>query len=230
MRDPDRDVINARAWLTPRAPRVCGVRMRPFSLGSLILCPELEIVIGDDGLAGIDPDFSATVYAWAHAAPLDDVLWALQSGMWEAMAEAWELAQGSSLFGLLSELDAYLRKMAPMIVAAEIDVREKPRRSGEDDDTPSDVLEPFWLSAYVGAIGDVCNLDPAAIVWETPLPQALQLLHTSIRRGGAWTVLPGEQAEQVEVAPEVLAEIEAAPVRLGADADAETLAWLDSLT
>jgi hypothetical protein len=221
-----RDDILVGAWLEPSRLCLGSHRLRPFSWGSDAAIRRLELAV--DWGDALTPEVAST-YIWLHAAPLDDILTAIQDpDELEAALTDWELEVDPVPH--LHQLSAYLQRTTERIVAASITIRSRPRVSGAEDD-PLDVVEPGYLACMIAAVAGGTGWAERDIVWEMPMDRVLQYYHAIARAAGAWTIpaapagaasVPAVSAAQVD---EILAQ--AVPHRV--DPDAVARAWLENI-
>lgn len=206
---PDRFRILDGAWLSPGAIFPGGIRCRPFSFGSILLAAELDIPLQPQGHSVTARIEAASRFVWSHSQPLEQVLWAVDSGTWEDALLTWELRHDAAAWYL--EVEAYLARLEPQVRAAQIECRAKPRRAdGPEETEPDDVIEPHWISGYLHTISQSVRLEPAAILWQAPIVQALQWFHAAKRADLAWTVSPGAVEQHKAADAAELDELEAA--------------------
>lgn len=111
------------------------ITLRPFTVGTLSLCRQLQLSMftgeGDD--SKLDQQRQIMAFAWAQSAPLAQVLQAVRAGKWIEAVEEFE-------FGIIpaqiTELVEEINRISTAIKAAAVDVEDKPN-SGDEDAPPN---------------------------------------------------------------------------------------------
>ena len=116
---------------------VTGLRMRPFSLGTLNLCRQLNLTLFLDETAELtdaEKQRQLVAFAWAQSAPLNEVLAAIRNGTAQERIDEFEFNLSIDVLpGLLGEI-ARISKLA---AAAAVEVAPKPGSGIEEDAPPN---------------------------------------------------------------------------------------------
>lgn len=134
------------------------------------------------------------VYVWLHTAPLSEVKREIWTGEWRALWEASTDVPDVVRAGLRAERDRLTRVLA----SATVKERAKPRKG--KDETPRDVLAPTLLTYRLMTVAKSCGMTLEQVGWELPLVQAMQIWHGARWAEGVWTVRPGREITEEEVA------------------------------
>jgi hypothetical protein len=138
MNDPRTPLLEA-AYAEDTSPALVGNNcLRPFSLGSLNLCRQLNLTLftkpkGEAELSDEERQFQLTVFAWMQAAPLKDVLAAVRAGTWKDAVAEFEF---SLSVDTLPTLIAEISRIAMLAAAAAVEVLPKPGVSDDKDAPP----------------------------------------------------------------------------------------------
>lgn len=157
--------------------------MRPLSLCSrkAIQMMGLRLLDPAAGLTVEEESKELAVFVWLHSAPLPEICAALWSGEWRAV-----LASAEPLPALLSAFHEWRAMVLLMLDAAQVHVRPKPKRKG--DDTPKDLFYLTNLANTITLIAHASGFGREEIKWHIFLPEALQYFHFGLHWNGAWTV------------------------------------------
>lgn len=178
----------ANEWLsTPETPEP-----RPLSLASLEALQQMGIPFDSH-----DYDTrEIALYRWLHVYPLRDVKLALWNGSWSILFhDAEQLSEE-----IVAMFRADQKRVRQIIAATTITVRRKPKKEGETDDTPDDVIAPSLAWHRIATICKVANMTPGDVAWMLPIGQALALYHDALWSDRNWTVRPGTRATPEELA------------------------------
>lgn len=116
---------------------VGGLHLRPFSLGTLNVCRQLNLTLFLDGEAELDDDEKQrqiVAFAWVQSAPLAEVLAALRNDTARERIAEFEFQLD---LATLPELIVEIQRISELAAAAAVEVAPKPGRSGEDDAPPN---------------------------------------------------------------------------------------------
>lgn len=114
-----------------------SLRLRPFSLGTLNVCRQLNLTLFLDGeveLSDEEKQRQIVAFAWAQSAPLSEVLKALRSGETEDRIAEFEFRMD---VGDLPELIREIQRISELAAAAAVEVAPKPGSSGDEDAPPN---------------------------------------------------------------------------------------------
>ena len=114
-----------------------GLRLRPFSLGTLNVCRQLELTLFLDGEAELgdeEKQRQIVAFAWVQSATLTEVLAALRTGTANERIAEFEFQLDVAA---LPELITEIQRISELAAAAAVEVAPKPGRSGEDDAPPN---------------------------------------------------------------------------------------------
>ncbi len=126
MTDPQSDYL----YLDPATLDVAGLRLRPFSIGSLNLMQRLGIQL-DGQLSEADQLRNIAAIAWLQSAPVPDVLRAVHTGRAHEAIDAFMFTIDLARIG---ELSAELNRMGEAVAAASFGVEAKP--GDKEESTP----------------------------------------------------------------------------------------------
>jgi hypothetical protein len=109
---------------------VDGFKLRPFTVGSLTLCRKmgLSLFLGKEGeaqgvkLEGDDRARQALAFAWAHSAPLREVVRAVREGTW---SEEVDLFEFSISIESIPKILAEIRRLSEVSGEAAVDVAKR---------------------------------------------------------------------------------------------------------
>lgn len=142
--DQQRDTLLEEAF-TESGGTVGTLKLRKFSLASVNLCKRMGItlvmdsrVLKGDEEAGIQPlgeqelQRQLVSFIWAHHAPVDEVIDALEDGTWKRKVSRFEF---DLPLDAMPEMMAQLVRVAQRAEAAAVEVVKKPGAT-EDKDAP----------------------------------------------------------------------------------------------
>ena len=114
-----------------------SITLRPFSLGTLNLCRQLNLTLflnGDTDLSDEEKQRQLVAFAWIQAAPLPEVLTAVRTGNAADKVAEFEFSLGiDTLPMLLKELS----RVSQLASAAAVEVVPKPGSKGDEDAPPN---------------------------------------------------------------------------------------------
>ncbi len=116
---------------------VGGLRLRPFSLGTLNVCRQLELTLFLEEGAELSEEEQIrqlVAFAWAQSAPMPEVLKALRSGTARERAAEFEFRMGIED---LPALVAEIQRISGLASAAAVEVVPKPGAAGDEDAPPN---------------------------------------------------------------------------------------------
>lgn len=116
---------------------VAGLRLRPFSLGTLNLCRQLNLTLFLDETAELtdaEKQRQLVAFAWAQSAPLHEVLAAIRTG--KAMDHIAEFEFTLSI-DMLPGLLAEITRISKLAAAAAVEVAPKPGSGIEEGAPPN---------------------------------------------------------------------------------------------
>lgn len=119
------------------ATMIAGLHLRPFSLGTLNVCRQLELTLFLDGEAELgdeEKQRQIVAFAWVQSAPLTEVLAALRNGTAHEKIAEFEFQLDVAA---LPELITEIQRISELAAAAAVEVAPKPGRSGEEDAPPN---------------------------------------------------------------------------------------------
>jgi hypothetical protein len=114
-----------------------GLRLRPFSLGTLNVCRQLDLTLFLDGEAELgdeEKQRQIVAFAWVQSAPLTEVLAALRTGTGNERIAEFEFQLDVAA---LPELITEIQRISELAAAAAVEVAPKPGHSREDDAPPN---------------------------------------------------------------------------------------------
>lgn len=126
------------AFAEDSAPTIAaGCRLRPFSLGTLNLCRQLNLTLftdpqADETLSEAERQRQIAAFAWIQSASLKEVLAAVRTGIWEEAVTEFEF---NLSVDTIPSLVAEISRIATLAAAAAVEVVPKPG-GGEDRDAP----------------------------------------------------------------------------------------------
>ena len=138
MNDPRLLQLDA-AYAEDIAPATVGsLRLRPFSLGTLNLCRQLQLTLftepkSENTLSEEERQWQLTVFAWLQSAPLRHVMSAVRSGSWKEEVAEFEF---SLSVDTLPTLIAEISRIATLAAAAAVEVVPKPGATDDKDAPP----------------------------------------------------------------------------------------------
>ena len=189
--------------------KVGSLRLRPFSLGTLNVCRQLGLTLFLDGEADLDDaekQRQIVAFAWAQSAPLPEVLGALREGTADGQDRRVRVPHGRGRSARADPGDP-----------AHLGTGRCRRRGGDAEvwrlrrGRAPKLLEPGWTASIVFTLARETGWPEEFLVWQLPLPRALQYYHCALRASLAWTVPPSESGSNQ------LARLEALAARLAAD-------------
>ncbi len=135
--DPRTSQLEAAFAEDHGATQVGTTRLRPFSLGTLNLCRQLQLTLftdaqADEKLSDDERQRQIAAFAWMQSAPLKDVLAAVRAGTWQDAVSEFEF---SLSVDTIPTLVAEIGRIATLAAAAAVEVVPKPG-GGEDRDAP----------------------------------------------------------------------------------------------
>ena len=110
-----------------------SLRLRPFSLGTLNVCRQLELTLFLDGEVELEDEEKQrqiVAFAWAQSAPLSEVLEALRTKTAPQKIAEFEFQMD---VGDLPELIKEIQRISELAAAAAVEVAPKPGTSGDED-------------------------------------------------------------------------------------------------
>lgn len=116
---------------------VGSLRLRPFSLGTLNVCRQLDLTLFLDDEVELDDEEKQrqiVAFAWAQSAPLPEVLKALRSSETEERIAEFEFQMD---VGDLPELIREIQRISELAAAAAVEVAPKPGSSSDEDAPPN---------------------------------------------------------------------------------------------
>lgn len=184
----ERHRTRTAAWLAPSRVRIGERGLRPLSFGSLVLCERLGIDLAfrcDDPERILD---WALAYLWAHAEPLEDVLWHVWADTWEDAVGYYDFTV--DIETLAPVIGGYIREILHLADAqwVEIRPRETPAPGDLADTPPADLVSPDFRALLLSeASRSLPGMSETALLWEMPLPRLLGYWHAARWREGDWT-------------------------------------------
>jgi len=114
---------------TPTA--AAGLRLRPFSLGTLNLCRQLGLTLftdskADESISDEERQRQIAAFAWLQSAPLKEVLQVVRSGTWQEAVNEFEFSLSVET---IPALVAEIGRIATLAAAAAVEVVPKPGAS-----------------------------------------------------------------------------------------------------
>lgn len=121
---------------TPTA--AAGLRLRPFSLGTLNLCRQLGLTLFTDAqaeekISDEERQRQIAAFAWLQSAPLKEVLHAVRAGTWQNAVNEFEF---SLSVDTIPALVAEIGRIATLAAAAAVEVVPKPGASQDEGAPP----------------------------------------------------------------------------------------------
>lgn len=111
--------------------KIGKVILRPFTVGTLSICRQLNlsIFIGDEnGISEFDQQRQIMIFAWAQSAPLAEVLRAVRTNKWLEAVEEFEFTIEPNE---MNQIVAEINRISQSVKAAAIEVEEKPSSNAE---------------------------------------------------------------------------------------------------
>lgn len=116
---------------------IAGLRLRPFSLGTLNVCRQLDLTLFLDGEADLgdeEKQRQIVAFAWVQSAPLSEVLGALRTGTANEKIAEFEFQMDVAA---LPQLIIEIQRISELAAAAAVEVAPKPGASGEEGAPPN---------------------------------------------------------------------------------------------
>jgi hypothetical protein len=128
------DDLKIGAFLAPD-PEVGGVKMRPFSAGSYLLCQRrgLTLFTGDGAASEADQMWQMIAFLYIHSAPIEEVL--IAGGNEEAFRKAVDAYAFNLSPSVFREAIEKITEICQQVGAASVTVESKPG-SGSSKETP----------------------------------------------------------------------------------------------
>jgi hypothetical protein len=161
---------------------------RPLSLGSAEVLRTLGVTVHLPGadLSVEEESRQILMYDAVHVLPAADLLRHVTLGTLRHSVSDELLAEDTvATFRHMAELQNTLLK------ACDFKVRLRDSEKKHREEPPGDMVYPSLLASRVARLS-AQGWSRDFILWELPLSQALQLLHTSYLVEGRWTVLVGD--------------------------------------
>jgi hypothetical protein len=194
MEDTERDRLRDLAFFAEDTA-FAGLNMRPLSIlsdramelmGLTLLDSAVELSIEEESR-------QMALFVWLHTADLSEVCGALWDGTW-------------SVFGvnyvadpvLIDEFRKWRSRLTLLLEACAIRIRPRPESS--NDKTPHDLLHPSRIAFMIGLIASHTGFPRQQIKWQLFLPEAVQYYHQALRWNGVWTVAPGREIAEADLA------------------------------
>jgi len=174
-----------------------GPDARPLSLGSshALRVIDLRWLDSAQDLSLEEESRELALYAWLHTAPIRDVCVALWQGSWRSIAQQAPDVPDIVRAHLRMERD----NLMAVLDAAAIQERPKPQTGGKSQ-TPRDVIAPSTLTYRLVKVCQGLQISREEALWHVPLVQAIQVYHAARWEEGVWTVRPGEEITEAQVA------------------------------
>jgi hypothetical protein len=129
----DRNHQLAAAMIDPGERRIGGIKLRPFSYGSMQLAYLFKLSLftgeGETEPSEAEKQRQIVTFAWMQSAPLDEVVSAVHDGSAENRVLRFSLG---ITFDTIPELMAEINRIGEMVSASNVRVESK-HPSGEDD-------------------------------------------------------------------------------------------------
>lgn len=191
------------AWFQPPSPwaAVQGgeqLALRPLCLATwkAMEIMGLTLLEAEAALSAEEETHQTRLFLWLHTEAIAEVSAALWDGSWCLIGA--DLPESERILpALLGSFLPYRARLISLLTAARIRVR--PRPPSKHDPTPSDVVDPSEFAFIVATLIRETHLPLETLLWDTFLPQALQLYHAALRWNGSWTLPPGQPVDEEAV-------------------------------
>ncbi len=193
----------ATAMIEPGERQIGGIKLRPFSYGSMQLAYlfKLSLFTGEGDTEQTDEEKQRQIvtFAWMQSAPIDEVVAAVHDG-----SAGNPRAQVFTRHHLRHDPRADGRDQPhrrngfslQRSGGKQISV-QRGRRAGK-------VLNPGWLASAVYTIAKDTGWREEFIIWKLPMARALQYYHCSLQSANLWTLEPPTEESIQALAPDEL--------------------------